>query len=123
MSATQFFPGMSFADTITNSSQAIPGPNVIRLILPRGISLRTVAPYNMFGRTISSTYCAWPVTLSRPSFRGTDTPTMGLLFIRDLDRRQPRAALRAKNRDLRIENICVLDLLHALTTPAEIRDR
>src|SRR5439155_1258101 len=77
MSATQFFPGMSFADTTTNSSQAIPGPNVICLILPRGISLRTVAPYNMFGRTISSTYCAWPVTLSRPSAQPPPTLLQG----------------------------------------------
>ncbi len=40
----QFFPGISFADTITNSSHAIPGPNLMFLIFPRGIWLRTVAP-------------------------------------------------------------------------------
>src|SRR3979411_1051812 len=77
----QFFPGISFAETITNSSQAIPGPNVIFLIRPRGIWLRTVAPKSIFGRTISSTYWDLPVTLSRPSLRGTDLPTMRLLLI------------------------------------------
>ena len=41
----QFFPRISFAETITNSSQAMPGPNVMFLIFPRGIWLRTVAPY------------------------------------------------------------------------------
>src|SRR6266481_9288278 len=77
----QFFPGISFAETITNSSQAIPGPHVIFLIRPRGIRLRTVAPKSIFGRTISSTYWDLPVTLSRPSLRGTDLPTMLSLFI------------------------------------------
>src|SRR5579872_3875999 len=77
----QFFPGMSLADTITSSSQATPGPNVIFRICPRGIWLRTVAPKNIFGKTISSTYCDFPVTLSRPSLRGTDLPMMCSLFI------------------------------------------
>src|ERR1700751_4361168 len=72
----QFLPGMSLAVAITNSSQAIPGPKVIFLILPRGTRLRTVAPNNMSGSDISSIYCARPVTLSRPSLRGTELPTM-----------------------------------------------
>src|SRR5215469_6477895 len=72
----QFFPGISLAVTITNSSHGIPAPNVIFLILPRGTRLRTVAPNNMSGIDISSIYCARPVTLSRPSLRGTDLPTM-----------------------------------------------
>src|SRR5580658_4442609 len=70
----QFFPGMSLAVTTTNSSQLIPGPNLIFLIFPRGMRLRTVAPYSMLGSEISSMYRARPVTLSRPSFRGADTP-------------------------------------------------
>src|ERR1700721_169286 len=36
----------------------------------------------MFGKTISSTYFDLPVTLSRPSLRGTDSPTMRSRFIR-----------------------------------------
>jgi hypothetical protein len=48
---------------------------------PRGIWLRTVAPKSMSGKTMSSTYWDLPVTLSRPSFRGTDLPTMLSLFI------------------------------------------
>src|SRR5271165_5867417 len=34
----------------------------------------------MPGSVISSTYCACPVTLSRPSLRGTDIPTMRVLL-------------------------------------------
>src|SRR5882762_6452527 len=34
----------------------------------------------MFGSAKSSMYCACPVTFSRPSFRGTDIPTMGSVF-------------------------------------------
>src|SRR5215831_15097421 len=81
MSAMQFFPGISLADTTTYSFQATPGPNLICWILPRAIVLRTVAPYNIPGKTMSSTYCARPVALSRPSFRGTDTPTIGPVVI------------------------------------------
>src|ERR1700681_1982697 len=77
----QFFPGMSFADTITNSSQGMPEAKVIFLIRPRGIWLRTVAPKSMSGRTMSSMYCDFPVTLSRPSLRGTDWPTMRSVVI------------------------------------------
>src|SRR5260370_38465660 len=44
--------------------------------------LGTVAPNSISGRTISSTYLDLPVTLSRPSLRGTDLPTIRLLFIR-----------------------------------------
>ena len=99
MSATQFLPGMSFADTTTNSFQAIPGPKVICLILPRGIPLRTVAPYNILGRTISSTYRAWPVTLSRPSFRGTDTPTIVLSLIQNPPLILPLVTTHAGTRD------------------------
>src|SRR5579864_3482491 len=72
---------MFCAETITNSSHEMPGPKVIFLIRPRGIWLRTVAPKSMLGRTMSSTYCDFPVTLSRPSLRGTDLPTMGSAFI------------------------------------------
>jgi hypothetical protein len=72
----QFDPGISFAETTTNSSHATPAPKLIFLILPRGIELRTVAPYNIPGNDMSSMYCARPVTLSRPSLRGTDDPTM-----------------------------------------------
>src|ERR1700685_146745 len=88
----QFFPRISFADTITNSSQAIPDPKVIFLIRPRGIELRTVAPKSMSVKTISSTYCDLPVTLSRPSLRGTDLPTMCSLFIiqQSIRSRSPR---------------------------------
>ena len=50
ISAMQFFPGISLADTITKSFQLIPGPNVIFLIFPRGIWLRTVAPKIMSGK-------------------------------------------------------------------------
>src|SRR5579863_10636865 len=74
---------MSFAVTTTNSSQLIPGPKLIFLILPRGMLLRTVAPYSMFGSEMSSMYRARPVTLSRPSFRGADTPIVaGDLIVR-----------------------------------------
>src|SRR4029079_19162191 len=45
----------------------------------------------MSGSVISSTYCACPVTLSRPSLRGTDTPTMRSPFI-ESDYRIPAAA-------------------------------
>src|SRR5579872_837985 len=79
----RFFPAISFADTITNSSQAMPGPKLIFLIRPRGIRLRTVAPKSMLGKTISSTYCERPVTLSRPSLRGTDVPTMRSVVIKE----------------------------------------
>src|SRR5208282_4563713 len=82
MRAMQFAPGISFVETITNSSQAIDAPKVIFLILPRGIELRTVAPYNIPGNDMSSMYCARPVTLSRPSLRGADDPTMFSVFTR-----------------------------------------
>ena len=42
--------------------------------------LRTVAPYSMPGSEMSSMYRARPVTLSRPSFRGADKPTMRSFF-------------------------------------------
>src|SRR5271165_5904989 len=77
----QFLPGMSFADTMTNSFHAMPGPNAIFRMRPRGIWLRTVAPKSMLGKTMSSTYCDFPVTLSRPSLRGTDWPTMRSVFM------------------------------------------
>jgi len=66
------FAGISLAVTTTNSCQAIPGPNLMFVILPRGNWLRTVAPYSMPGSVISSTYCACPVTCSYPSLRGTE---------------------------------------------------
>src|SRR5215472_9355714 len=72
----QFFPGMSFAETITNSFQGMPAPKLIFLISPRGIRLRTVAPKSIPGSVRSSMYRARPVTLSQPSLRGTDAPTM-----------------------------------------------
>jgi hypothetical protein len=43
--------------------------------------LRTVAPYNIFGSAMSSMYRARPVTLSRPSFRGADTPIVAGPFM------------------------------------------
>src|ERR1700682_6443609 len=46
----------------------------------------------MPGSVISSTYCACPVTLSRPSLRGTDTPTMHSPVI-EIDYRIPPARL------------------------------
>src|SRR5580658_9735211 len=88
----QFFPGMSFAVTTTNSSQLIPGPKLMFLIFPRGMQLRTVAPYSMLGSEISSMYRARPVTLSRPSFRGADTPIVagpGMVRSRYCERKPP----------------------------------
>src|SRR5260370_42602080 len=84
---TSFFTGISLDDTTMNSCQAIPGPNVMFLIRPRGIWLRTVAPKSMSGRGMSSTYWDRPVTLSRPSLRGTDLPTMGSEFMRQMARK------------------------------------
>src|SRR5947209_18641930 len=42
---------------------------------PRATALRTVAPYNMPGKCMSSTYFALPVIFSRPSLRRTGVPT------------------------------------------------
>src|SRR6201998_3511783 len=73
--AMQFFPGISFAQTIVNSSQGIPSPKLIARIRPRAIGLRTVTPYSISGNVRSSIYRALPVTFSGPSFRCTDFPT------------------------------------------------
>jgi len=45
-----------------------------------GVNNATVAPYNISGSDMSSMYCAWPVTLPRPSFRGTAIPMMRSVF-------------------------------------------
>ena len=50
----------------------------MRLIRPRGAALRTVAPKSIPGKVRSSTYCARPVTLDRPSRRGIDSPMEGI---------------------------------------------
>src|SRR5437660_2708989 len=46
----------------------------IERISPRGIVERIVAPWSMSGKVRSSTYFAAPVTLARPSLRGTFLP-------------------------------------------------
>jgi len=51
----QFLPGMSAAVTIVNSFQFMLEANVMVFILPRGMRLRTVAPWSMLGRVMSST--------------------------------------------------------------------
>src|SRR6266850_4217100 len=70
------FPGISLAVAMTYSFQLISGLKEIRLILPRAIVLRTVAPCSIPGNRMSSTYRAAPVTLSRPSLRRTEEPTI-----------------------------------------------
>src|SRR5215469_1771877 len=82
---------MSLAETITNSSQLISGPNLIFLILPRGMELRTVAPKIIPGSVMSSMYSARPVTLSTPSFLGTAVPMMGSVVIRIVAGREKSA--------------------------------
>src|SRR5580658_9629916 len=72
-----FSPGMSAAVTMVNWDQSIAGSNVIEVMRPRAIVERTVAPYHMPGRVMSSTYLALPVTLARPSLRMGDVPMMG----------------------------------------------
>src|SRR6266404_5619749 len=72
----QFFPGMSLAVAMMYSFQSISGLKEMPLILPRATLLRTVAPYSIPGKRMSSTYRAAPVTLSRPSLRGTEAPTI-----------------------------------------------
>ena len=50
---------------------------VMEAMRPRAMVERTVAPYHMPGRVMSSTYWARPVTLARPSLRMGDVPRMG----------------------------------------------
>src|SRR6201747_2822915 len=64
----QFSPGMSAAGTMGYSFQGVAGA--------RGMVLRTVAPNHMPGRLMSSTYWARPRTLSRPSLRMGELPTI-----------------------------------------------
>src|ERR1700678_3389230 len=72
-----FSPGMSVAVTMVNSDQSMVGSNVMEVMGPRAMVERTVAPYHMPGRVMSSTYWARPRTLARPSLRMGDVPTMG----------------------------------------------
>src|ERR1700744_3780419 len=67
-----FSPGMSAAVTMVNSFQEMVGSKVIEVMRPRGMVLRTVAPYHMPGRVMSSTYWAQPRTFALPSLRGGD---------------------------------------------------
>src|SRR6516162_6931148 len=82
--AIAFRPGMSLAETTTNSFQGTAGGKLRWRMLPRGIWLRTVAPYNMLGKVRSSMYWERPVTLSRPSLRGVAVPTIGSDFMKTL---------------------------------------
>src|SRR5580704_15993255 len=72
-----FSPGMSAAVTMVNWDQSIAGSKVMEVMRPRAMVERTVAPYHMPGRVMSSTYWARPVTLARPSLRMGDVPMMG----------------------------------------------
>ena len=72
-----FSPGMSAAVTMVNWDQSMRGRKVMEVMRPRAMVERTVAPYHMPGRVMSSTYWARPVTLARPSLRMGDVPTMG----------------------------------------------
>src|ERR1017187_2754497 len=73
----QFSPGMSAAVTMVNWDQSTAGEKVMEVMRPRAMVERTVAPYHMPGRVMSSTYWARPVTLARPSLRMGEVPTMG----------------------------------------------
>src|SRR5258708_6860470 len=73
----QFSPGMSAAETMVNCDQSMAGSNAMDAMRPRAMVERTVAPYHMPGRVMSSTYCARPVTFARPSLRMGEEPTMG----------------------------------------------
>src|SRR5215469_11030731 len=77
-----FSPGMSAAETMVNSCQAMEGSKVMEVMRPRGMVLRTVAPNHMSGRLMSSTYWVRPRTLAAPSLRGGEWPTIwGVLAI------------------------------------------
>src|SRR5579864_6757483 len=89
---------MSCAETITNSFHAMPSPKLILLIFARETLLRTVAPCNMPGKDMSSMYRALPVTLSRPSLRGTGVPIMVSGFTRTPGQSAPQETLRRKTR-------------------------
>src|ERR1039458_6754630 len=71
-----FLPGMSAAVTMVNWDQSMAGEKVMEVMRPRAMVERTVAPYHMPGRVMSSTYWARPVTLARPSLRIGDVPIM-----------------------------------------------
>ena len=73
----KFSPGISFAVTMVNFDQSIAGANRMDRMRPRGMEERTVAPYHIPGRVISSTYSARPVTLARPSLRMGEVPMSG----------------------------------------------
>src|ERR1035441_8144234 len=72
-----FSPGISAAVTMVNWDQSTERSKVMEAMRPRAMVERTVAPYHMPGRVMSSTYRARPVTLARPSLRMGDAPTMG----------------------------------------------
>src|SRR4051812_34077197 len=73
----KFSPGMSSAVTMVKRDQSMAGSKRMDLMRPRGMVERTVAPYHMPGRVMSSTYWARPVTLARPSLRGGEVPRSG----------------------------------------------
>src|SRR5580704_10651267 len=71
-----FSPGMSAAETMEYSCQGMAGSKEMEVMRPRGMELRTVAPNHMLGRVMSSTYRARPRTLSLPSLRIGELPTI-----------------------------------------------
>src|SRR5580698_7097994 len=71
-----FSPGMSAAETMVYSCQGMAGSSLMEEMRPRGMVLRTVAPYHMPGRVMSSTYWARPRTLAAPSLRMGELPTI-----------------------------------------------
>src|SRR3954462_3240440 len=62
----------------------------------------------MPGSVRSSTYCAPPVTLSRPSLRGTETPTMGS-FVMKIDYRTSDKGRRSQLASSRVSRECAID--------------
>src|ERR1700733_16039549 len=71
-----FSPGMSAAETMVYSCQGMAGWKEMEVMRPRGMELRTVAPNHMLGRVMSSMYRARPRTLSLPSLRMGELPTI-----------------------------------------------
>src|SRR5262245_31604141 len=70
-----FSPGISEASTRMICDQSKDGSYLMLRIFPCGIVLRTVAPWSIFGKEMSSIYLALPVTFSTPSMRGGELPT------------------------------------------------
>ncbi len=83
--ATSFGPGRSFAVTKTTFDQSNDGSCLIPTIFPWGTSLLTVPPYQQPGKGMSSTYWAFPETLSQASTLTTDFPTIDPSFLISLD--------------------------------------